>query len=295
MDTVEASSVESVEIERLKGRVAELEDALRQSERVMQALIDHVPGHVYVNDLQRRYTVVNRVTEGYAGGRENIIGKEPAELYPPEIVAVWQENDRRIIETGITIDAEESAIYEDGVHTHRSIKFPIHDGAGNVCAIGGISLDITAQRRAEQERERLQSAIIEAQRAAIQELSTPIIPLSSSAVVVPLIGSVDTTRAQQLMEALLEGVATRGASMVIIDVTGVGTIDTRVAQALIHSARAVRLLGAQVVMTGIQPAIAQALVQLNVDFQGIVVHRSLQAGIAHALASGDGPRRGYAQ
>lgn len=292
MDTVEALSAK---IEQLNGRVAELEEALRQSERVMQALIDHVPGHVYVNDLQRRYTVVNRVTGDYAGGREHIIGKEPAELYPTEIVAGWYENDRRILETGITIDAEESAMYEDGVHTHRSIKFPIRDGAGNVCAIGGISLDITAQRRAEQEQGRLQAAIIEAQRAAIQELSTPIIPLSSSAVVVPLIGTMDTMRAQQLMEALLEGVATRGASVVIIDVTGVRTIDTRVAQALIQSARAVRLLGAQVVMTGIQPAIAQALVQLEVDFHGIVVHRSLQAGIEYALASGNGQRRGHAQ
>jgi anti-anti-sigma regulatory factor len=99
----------------------------------------------------------------------------------------------------------------------------------------------------------------------------------------PLIGTIDSARAQMVMESLLEGVALYQAETVILDITGVQVVDTQVADAFIRAAQAVRLLGAGVVMTGIQPQIAQTLVQLGVDLSGIQTHGSLQSGIAHAL------------
>jgi anti-anti-sigma factor len=99
----------------------------------------------------------------------------------------------------------------------------------------------------------------------------------------PLIGTIDTGRAQQVMEALLEGVAHHQATLAILDITGVSVVDTQVAQALIGAAQAVRLLGAQVMLTGIQPQIAQTLVHLGVDLSGIETRGSLQSGIAEAL------------
>jgi anti-anti-sigma factor len=100
----------------------------------------------------------------------------------------------------------------------------------------------------------------------------------------PLIGTIDSQRAQQIMEALLEGTAQHQAELAILDITGVAVVDTQVAQALVSAAQAVRLLGAQVMLTGIQPQIAQTLVQLGVDLSGIQTEGSLQAGIAAALA-----------
>ncbi len=143
--------------------------------------------------------------------------------------------------------------------------------------------DIRDRKRQEAEREALQQQIIDAQRNALRELSTPLIPISDTVVIMPLIGTIDSGRAQQVMETLLEGVAQHRASLVILDITGVSVVDTQVAQAFIQAAQAVRLLGAQVMLTGIQPQIAQTLVQLGVDLSDIITRGSLQAGIAAAL------------
>ncbi len=124
---------------------------------------------------------------------------------------------------------------------------------------------------------------LDAQHNALRELSTPLIPLTDGVVIMPLIGTIDSQRAQQVMETLLEGVARHQSRLVILDITGVSVVDTQVAQAFIQSAQAVRLLGAQVMLTGIQPQIAQTLVHLGVDLSGIQTRSSLQEGIAAAL------------
>jgi anti-anti-sigma factor len=139
------------------------------------------------------------------------------------------------------------------------------------------------QKQAEAERAALHEQVIDAQRAALRELSTPLIPVSDNVVIMPLIGTIDTGRAQQVMETLLEGVAHYRATLAILDITGVSVVDTQVAQALIGAAQAVKLLGAQVMLTGIQPQIAQTLVHLGVDLSGIETRGSLQSGIAYAL------------
>jgi ligand-binding sensor protein/anti-anti-sigma regulatory factor len=142
---------------------------------------------------------------------------------------------------------------------------------------------IEEAQRAEQERVRLHAQVVEAQQAAIRELSTPLLPLADRVVALPLVGSIDSTRAQAVMETLLEGVAHYRAEFAIVDITGVSVVDTQVAQALVNAARAVRLLGAQVVLTGIGPALAQTLVHLGADLSDIITRGNLQAGIAYAL------------
>jgi rsbT co-antagonist protein RsbR len=165
----------------------------------------------------------------------------------------------------------------------QSTGFVTRDMQGNINAVMGLFRDITEQQRSEQERAALQQQIIDAQRDALRELSTPLIPISDEVVIMPLIGAIDSNRAQMVMEALLEGIARHQASLVILDITGVSLVDTQVAQAFIQAAQAVRLLGAQVMLTGISPQIAQTLVTLGVDLGEIITHASLQAGIAAAL------------
>lgn len=129
----------------------------------------------------------------------------------------------------------------------------------------------------------IQQQIIEAQRDMLHELSTPLIPLNEQVVIMPLIGTIDSKRSQQIMETLLEGVAQQQAELVIVDITGVEAVDTQVAQALVGAAQAVKLLGARVMLTGIQPRIAQMLVSLGVDLSTIETRASLQKGIAEAV------------
>jgi anti-anti-sigma factor len=145
-------------------------------------------------------------------------------------------------------------------------------------------LDITDRKHIEEQKTALQQQLIDAQRDTLRELSTPLIPITDEVVIMPLIGTIDSQRAQQVMESLLEGVAQHQAGLAILDITGVMVVDTQVAQAFIQAAHAVRLLGAEVMLTGIQPQIAQTLVHLGVDLSGIQTQSSLQAGIASALA-----------
>lgn len=143
--------------------------------------------------------------------------------------------------------------------------------------------DITEQVRVQQERADMQQHIIDAQRDALRELSTPLIPIAEHVVVMPLVGTIDSQRAQMVLEMLLQGVVNHRAATVILDITGVQVVDTQVADALVHSAKAVRLLGAQVIVSGIRPQIAQTLIHLGVDLSSIQTVATVQVAVAKAL------------
>jgi anti-anti-sigma factor len=173
----------------------------------------------------------------------------------------------------------------------RGFFLPGEDGRAE--RMLGIMQDITERRETEQRRNEVQETVIAAQQATLRELSTPLIPLRDDIVVMPLVGALDSSRAQQIMETLLEGVARQGARAAILDITGVSIVDTQVANALLQAAQAVRLLGAQVVLTGIRPEVAQTLVGLGVDLEAIVTCATLQDGIATVMrAAGPRPRSG---
>jgi rsbT co-antagonist protein RsbR len=275
--------------EALRRRQAELEGELRRRDRVIQTLIDNVPGIVYVTDAAWTLRHVNRQAAAMMGlAIEAIVGRPDADFFPKEVVERWHENDRRMMASGEPrAVVEEHAPHADGVHIHESTKFPIRDDTGEIFALGGISVDITQARRAEERLRESEARIIDAQRDAMRELGTPIIPLTSDTVVVPVVGSMDPVRAQQLMEALLREVAARGSGTVIVDITGATALDAQAAEALVRAARAVKLLGARVILTGISPATAHTLVTLNVHLDEILALGSLQDGITYALKRRD--------
>lgn len=142
--------------------------------------------------------------------------------------------------------------------------------------------EVTEQKQMEFERERLQEDVIRMQAAALAELSTPLIPINDRVVVMPLIGAVDSRRVQQVIDTLLDGVSRTRVTTAILDITGVPVVDTQVANGLVRAAQAVRLLGARVVLTGIRPEVAQTLVGLGADLNGVVTRSTLQSGIAYA-------------
>jgi rsbT co-antagonist protein RsbR len=101
--------------------------------------------------------------------------------------------------------------------------------------------------------------------------------------VLPLIGAIDARRATRIIEALLDGIDDHNAHVVIIDITGVPSVDTQVAHSLMQAARAARLLGTQTVLTGIRPEVAGIIVTLGVSLSNLVTRSNLQAGIEYAL------------
>lgn len=161
--------------------------------------------------------------------------------------------------------------------------FPLTKDMSTRSYIGSVVIDVTEQM---QQAEALKQAQlhIEAQQDTLRELSTPLIPITDTVVIMPLIGAIDSLRAKQIMETLLNGVALHQARMVILDITGVAMVDTQVAQAFIQAAQAVKLLGAQVMITGIQPRIAQTLIELGADLSSILTRGSLQAGIVSVFS-----------
>ncbi len=154
---------------------------------------------------------------------------------------------------------------------------------GKAARMIGMMQNISALKQLEAERLQMQAAVIAAQEQALRELSTPLVPISDKAVALPLIGAIDARRAGQIIETLLAGVAARNASIVIMDITGVATVDTLVASMLIQAARAARLLGARVILTGISAEVARTLVGLGADLGAIETRATLQDGIALAL------------
>ncbi len=144
-------------------------------------------------------------------------------------------------------------------------------------------IDVTERKQAEAEQARLQQEIIEAQRRAIQELSTPIIPVMDGIIVMPLIGSVDSRRAQDTMRTLLKGIREQRAKVVILDITGVPIVDTGVAAHLDKTIQAARLKGARVIVTGISDSVAESVVDLGIDWHGVETLRDLQTGLVVAL------------
>lgn len=157
------------------------------------------------------------------------------------------------------------------------------DYTGKLVKLSGVVQDITEQRQKDEERERLQHEVIEAQKHALQELSTPIIPLMEGIIILPLIGTIDTQRSRDIMRNLLAGISQHRAKVVILDITGVPVVDTGVADHLNKTVQASRLKGTRTIITGISDAIAETIVDLGIDWSSVETLRDLQTGLAHAM------------
>ncbi len=272
------------------------EEALRESQRRLDSLIRNLPGIAYRVRNDTKWTA-----EFMSEGTLEITGYPASDFLPSEDHQI----PRRFFSDLIL--PEDAEAIKESVHTalaqHRQFEITyrirhangsirwlwergagVFDDDGNVIAIEGFITDVTAERQAAEERQALNERIIAAQQAALRELSTPIVPISQGVIAMPLIGSIDSMRAQQIIETLLEGVNTTGAHIVILDVTGVPVVDTQVANTLLRSAQAVRLLGAEVLLTGIRPEVAQTIVGLGLDLSHIRTMASLQDGIVYALS-----------
>lgn len=125
--------------------------------------------------------------------------------------------------------------------------------------------------------------IIRRQQEELLELSTPVVKLWDGVLAVPMIGVLDSSRTQMVMEALLQRIVETGSELAIIDITGVPTVDTLVAQHLLKTVTAIRLMGADCIISGIRPQIAQTIVHLGIDLQGVRTKATLADALALAL------------
>jgi rsbT co-antagonist protein RsbR len=272
---------------------------------LLQSVIDTIPDPIFVKDLQHRWIACNQAFCALLGHPyEAIIGHSDPDLWPAEQAEVFWQGDDEVFASGQAHQSEEQATGADGVErTIWTRKFPMRDAQGNISGLSGMIIDITEIRRRREEVARLEAklaekqneitskegeiaekmAIIAAQNTLLDQLSVPVIQVWENILLLPLIGGIDSRRAAQVMENLLDMVARTSAQAVILDITGVPVVDTSVASYLVRAIQATQLLGCQSLLVGISPEIAQTLVGLGVDFSHITTRATLQNGLEYAL------------
>ncbi|MCC7265639.1 MAG: PAS domain S-box protein [Candidatus Latescibacteria bacterium] len=208
---------------------------------------------------------------------DEIIGKHFSCFYPADALRRGlPAEELRVAATEGRFEDEGWRVRKNGTHFWANVIIsPLRDEGGTLQGFAKVTRDLTERKKAE---ERVQQ-----QSREIMELSTPIMQVWQGVVVAPLIGSLDSQRTQLFMEHLLDRIVDTKSAVALVDIMGVPAIDTQTAQHLIETVSAVRLLGAQVVLTGVRPAIAQTLVHLGIDMSGIVTRSSLSAGLLVAL------------
>jgi anti-anti-sigma factor len=153
----------------------------------------------------------------------------------------------------------------------------LRDAQGNLRGFGKVTRDLSERKQAE-ERTKQQS------RDILEMATVPVVQVWEGILLVPLIGMLDSARTQQLMERLLQWLTETSSPVALLDITGVPTIDTQTAQHLIETIKAARYVGAEVILTGVRPAIAQTLVHLGVDLSHTTTRSSLTGGLRVALS-----------
>jgi rsbT co-antagonist protein RsbR len=301
------------ELQALLNEHQQTKKDLAQDQLLLNALLNGAPSHIYFKNVESRFIKISKSLADWFGLNDPLeaVGRTDFDFFTEKHARPAYEDEREVMRTGQPVSKEEKETWPDGRETWVStIKMPLQDEKGEIVGTFGVSSDITQRKQAEEalqkaytevekrveertaelqreiaERERLQQEIIEAQKSALQELSTPIIPVMEHIIVMPLIGGIDTLRARDIMRALLAGIREHRAKVVILDITGVAIVDSGVANHLNKTIQAARLKGAHAIVTGISDAVAETIVDLGIDWSGIETLSDLQTGLRVALAS----------
>jgi PAS domain S-box-containing protein len=258
---------------------AEMESMELGSDTHYRLLVESVNDYAIITlDVDGNVTTWNKGAERIKGYKpEEIIGRHFSCFYPQEqIRSRFPERELKAAATEGRFEDENWRLRKDGSQFWANVIITaLRDKAGNLVGFGKVTRDLTEQKQTEE--------TIKRQAQEILDVSTPVVQVWDGVVAAPLIGTLDSQRTEQFMERLLQRIVETNSPVALVDITGVPTIDTQTAQHLIETITAVRMLGAQVVLTGVRPALAQTLVHLGIDLSHIVTRSSLSAGLRIAL------------
>jgi PAS domain S-box-containing protein len=251
-----------------------------QMSDMLQLLVDSVKEYaIILLDPSGKVLTWNAAAQRLKGWtKEEIVGQHFSRFYPPEDNARGKTEIelKGAIQDG-RFEDEGWRVRKDGTRFWANVVITAIRGPdGTLRGFGKVTRDLS-DRRAAEERIKKQSQEI------FEMAVVPVVQVWAGIVLAPLIGTLDSQRTQQLMERLLHRVTETGSPVALLDITGVPTIDTQTAQHLIETIAAVRLLGAQVILTGVRPTIAQTLVHLGIDLSNVTTRSSLSAGLSVAL------------
>ncbi|MEU4806620.1 STAS domain-containing protein [Actinosynnema sp. NPDC023587] len=247
-------------------------------ERWVRAAAESLRGRVTAAELDREFREVYAVLLPLVGNDGRRIDDERY----IEIRSVLAEMSRTRARSGYTPSETASSVFAlkrvvfelIGDDADAELFRELIDFSSLLDALGLVTFETFARAREE---------IITEQSEQLLELTTPVVKLWEGVLAVPLVGTLDSARTQVVMEKLLESLVETGAEHAIIDITGVLAVDTQVAQHLLKTAFAARLMGAECTISGIRPQIAQTIVALGIEFGDITTKASLADALRHAL------------
>lgn len=243
---------------------------------LMQSILEQIPTPVMAVDLDMRVIYMNAAGRDFLGKDPSaILGCPCADLFHTAHCNTDHCRIRKAIETGETYWARNEA-HKDGKTVPIELcAVPLKNADGQI--IGGLEyiLDITERVRDEER--------IREQGETIRMISTPAIKLWDGMVILPVVGVVDSMRAQQMMDTMLAKIVETSARVIILDIQGVAALDTAVANHLIKITKATHLMGCQCIISGISPAVAQTIVHLGIDMSLIHTNSTLSDALAEAF------------
>jgi anti-anti-sigma factor len=269
-------------------------NALELSQFIAQVTMEALPFAVAVYDTSETLVALNALAEGILKApRAQLVGRVRLSDFEsnPEMTAAIAAIRRALAGEHVTLASVRLDLDEvdsiaggapKGAVWLEARYFPLRDAEGRVRFVMLVNTDQTELVREREALEALREEIA-AQRETIRALSSPIIEVWRGILALPVIGAVDAERAADMMTRLLESVSSTRASRVILDLTGVGQIDSTTADHIVKILRAVELLGAQGILVGIQPAISRTLVALDTNLSPLRTFRTLGDALQRCL------------
>ncbi|MDM8526796.1 PAS domain S-box protein [Anaerolineales bacterium HSG24] len=262
-----------------------LHEEKERSENYLRTIYNSAYDAIFIHDLEGNILDVNdKMLEMYQISREEVPNYSIPEDYSSsenpldKLPETWEKvlaGQPHFFEW-IARRPHDGSLFDVEVHLKRTRLI------GQEVVLATVR-DIMNRKQMEKEQQALQQDIIKAQQHAIQELSVPIIPIMDQIIVMPLIGSIDSMRAKDIMRTMLAGITQYRAKIVILDITGVSVIDTGVANHLDKTIQAARLKGTRTIITGISDAVAETIIDLGIDWSNVETLRDLQTGLLVAL------------
>ena len=306
-------SGQAAEIEQLKARIAALEAQLAERERSeataraeaagLRAILEQLPVGVVAVDSTGHVMVINAVAQEIAGagtGKDQTLDdvRSPFGMFEADKTTPINPEDSPTMRAlrGETVHGFEFFVrgqkFPEGLWLEAHAA-PFATAVGATSGATTVFLDCRARKFLEEEAASQNTSLMAAEaekleiitrlRTAVEQLSTPILELWEDVLALPVIGIVDSRRSAEMMERLLQEIVQKQSRFVIIDLTGVEVIDTSTADHFMKLVKAVGLIGARCVLTGIRPAVAQTLVDLDVSFGQLETLRNLRHGLRYCL------------